>query len=423
MVTEQEALDRHEKAKGKIETLGKVRIETNEDLATYYTPGVAYVSLAIKGNAENAYKYTSKANTVAIINDGTRVLGLGDIGPEAGLPVMEGKALLYKKFGGVDAVPICIGTKDQEEIIKFAENIAPTFGCIAIEDIKAPKSLEIVDRLSASLDIPVFHDDQYGVAAVVAAGLMNSLKLAGKRMKDAKVVVNGAGSAGIGIAKMLHGLGVKRLYVLDTSGLIYKGRDNDMNKAKERIADISNGERAQGCLEEAVNGADALIGVSVKGAFNPGMISSMGSKPIVFALSNPYPEIEYEAAKEAGAFVAATGRSDTPNSINNLVAFPGIVRGLLDARARRVDYKMLADVAITISRGAGRKLSPEYVVPSMGDRKVSGKLTAAIAATVAESAARSGAARVGIGYEEERKRTLDLIKRYGRIERRAIQGG
>ena len=339
MVDKVTALEKHRAKHGKIEMMGKVPVETTEELSTYYTPGVAYVSQEIKAHPEDVFTYTNKGNTLAIVTDGTRILGLGDIGPEAGLPVMEGKALLFKKFGGVDAVPVCIKKSSEEEILKFLQQIEPSFGAINIEDIESPKSLRIVREAAKLLQIPVFHDDQQGTAVVALAALINSLKLAGKG-KEAKIVLLGAGSAGIGIARLLSFAGFKNLYVLDSKGVIYRGRQDGMNEFKEEIALSSNPQNLQGGLEQAIEGADVFIGVSgIPGAFGKELIRRMAEKPIVLALTNPAPEITYQDARSAGAFIAATGSSATPNQVNNSVAFPGISRGLLEVgpSPKRVD--------------------------------------------------------------------------------------
>ncbi len=422
MVTESQVLEAHRRSGGKIEILGKVRISSSEDLSTYYTPGVAYVSTAVAKDREKAYEYTSKANTIAIINDGTRVLGLGNIGPEGGLPVMEGKALLFKKYGGVDAIPLCIGVTDKQAIIEFARAVAPTFGGIVIEDIESPKSLEIVDELSRLLDIPVFHDDQQGLACIVLAGLINSFRLAGKDIKKSRIAVMGCGSAGIGVARILHKIGVKNLYVSDSAGLIFGGRGN-LSKEKLEIASFSNPDMLCGGFELAANGADAIIGLSTSGRFSRELIGSMAEKPIVFALTNPNPEISYSEAKAAGAFIVATGRSDDPNQINNLMAFPGIMRGLLDTRAREVNYDILHDVAKAIAKLAGKRISQERIVPGIINYKESAAAMSAVAEATAKAAISSGVARLKPDPKEVRKHTKMLLKRYRMIEKRAIPQG
>ncbi len=417
MVDIEKVLEAHKKKTGKIEIVGRVAINTPQDLAIYYTPGVAEVSLVIKKDKSKAYDYTSKANTIAIISDGTRILGLGDVGPEAGLPVLEGKALLFKKFGGVDAVPICIGTNDEDEIVDFVKKIAPTFGAVVIEDIESPKSFSIVDRLSSDLDIPVFHDDQQGVGAVVVGALINALKLAGKKMKDVKIVINGSGSAGIGVVRLLNHIGVKKVYVVDTKGVIYNGREDGMNDVKRSIAKITNGEAMTGSLHDVVKGADVLIGISNKGAFSESMISSMAEKPIVFALANPDPEIGYANAKRAGAFIVATGASNVPNQVNNLLVFPGLMRGVLDTRAK-VNYHILYSAAKAIANSVGAKLDTEMIVPDINDAKSASLLMGNVAKAVAKAAIDSGAARNRVDPAEVKKRARFLISRYSKIEKR-----
>ena len=418
MVDKEEALAANRKAQGKIQVFSKVRVSSRSELSTYYTPGIAYVSEEIKKDVAKVYEYTSKPNLIAIVSDGTRILGLGDIGPEAGLPVMEGKAILFKRFGGVDAVPLCISTKDEEEIVKFVKQIRPTFGAVNIEDIESPKCFSIVDRLSAELDIPIFHDDQYGTAIVVLAALINASKLAGKKLQSLKVVMNGAGAAGVGISKLLHHAGIKDVIVVDTNGIIYHGRQEHMNKLKEELAQISNPEGMRGSLSDAVKGADVLIGASKAGAFTSEMIKSMADKPIVFALANPVPEIDYAAAKAAGAFVAATGRSDTPNQVNNLLAFPAVMRGLLEARAKRVTQDMLISAAKAMAKVIGSKLDAEHILPDILDKRYAIKLATTVAAAVAEAAVSSGDARVNVDAEDVKRRTKESLVAYARMEKR-----
>ncbi len=418
MVTKEEALRAHSSSSGKYEIMSKVSISSATDLSTYYTPGVAYVSQAIAEDRKLAYEYTTKSNTIAIVSDGTRILGLGDIGPEAGLPVMEGKAILFKKFGGVDAVPLCIGTKDEEEIIRFVTNIAPTFGAINIEDISSPKAQHVVERLSNTLDIPVFHDDNHGTGIVALAALMNSVKLAGKN-KNARIVLNGSGSAGMGIAKQLLAYGFRNLIIVDRSGAMYEGREN-MNRYKEELAKLTNPDKRNGTLSELVSGADVLIGVSEKGAFTKDMISSMAEKPIVFALANPYSEIEYDDAKEAGAFIVATGRSDKPNQVNNLLAFPGVMRGMLDSRAKSVDAEVLSAASAAIAKSIGNKLSVDYIIPSFTDGKMAVKVTSRVAEAVAQKTIEKGIARRTLEKGTVEMRTKELLKRYSRIEKRVM---
>lgn len=419
MADKESVLNAHAARKGKYEIVGKVPLLTMDDLATYYTPGVAYVSEEIKADRGKAYEYTTKSNTIAIISDGTRILGLGDVGPEAGLPVMEGKSILFKKFGGVDAVPICLGTKDEEEIIAIARALAPTFGAINIEDISSPKSMEITGRLASDLEIPVFHDDNQGSGVVAHAALINALKLVGKG-KSARILINGAGAAGSGVARQLINAGFRNLVVFDTNGAIYSGREVDMNKYKAEIAERTNTERRSGQLTDLAEGADVLIGFSAKGAFTAEMIKKMAEKPIVFALANPEPEIEYEKALEAGAYIAATGRSDKPNQVNNMLAFPGVMRGLLDSRAKSVKPEMLNAAAHAIARCVGKRIGRDYIMPGFADYKMAVKVTTEVAEAVATEASRLGLARVQLARGGVKAHTKALLKRYAKIEKRVI---
>ena len=420
MESKEEILRDLRQRKGKIEVISRVPMTTSEELSRYYTPGVAYASSEITGRKELVYEYTRKSNLIAIISDGTRILGLGRIGPYAGLPVMEGKSILFKKFGGVDAVPLCVSTTDEEEIVRLAAQIEPSFGAINIEDIESPKSLRIAERLSKSLAIPVIHDDQQGTAVVVLAALMNSLKLAGKGV-DSKVVINGAGSAGIGIARLLIFAGFRRLYVLDSHGSVYRGRKPNMNEFKNELASATNPECETGSLEEISRGADVLIGVSRRGVFSESLIKSMNMKPIVFALANPEPEISYDAARAAGAFIAATGRSDRPNQVNNLLAFPGIGRGLLESRARTLNNEMLHSAAIAIARASSRNLSPEHILPDPMDTREAMAVAVGVSAAVCDAASKTGAARIDRDTAEVRRSVRASIKRYNYIEKRVIK--
>ena len=419
MVTSEGVIQAHRGRNGVYEIMATVPLATREDLSTYYTPGVAYLCLAIKADKEKVYEYTTKANTIAIISDGTRILGLGDIGPEAGLPVMEGKAILFKRFGGVDAIPICINTKDEDEIVKFVTQIAPTFGGINIEDISSPKSFSIAERLSQALDIPIFHDDNYGTAIVVLAALSNAMKLAGKS-KDARILINGAGSAGLGVARLLVFSGFSNIIVFDTKGAIYAGREDGMNKYKAELAAVTNREGKRGSLPELAAGADVLIGFSAKGLFSSGMVRSMNSKAIVFALANPEPEITYEEATAAGAFIAATGRSDAPNQVNNMLAFPGVMRGLLDSRARKVTPELLSAAAKAIAGCVGHRLSQQCIMPDFGDSRMAAKVAAAVAEAVAQEAVRLGIARRNLRKNEARDHAKALLRRYARLERKML---
>lgn len=416
MVDKDRVLEEHKRRKGKVEVVGKAAIGNQEELSTYYTPGVAYPCLEIKERKELAYEYTSKSNMIAIVSDGTRILGLGNIGPEAGLPVMEGKSVLFKRFGGVDAVPLCIGTTDEEEILGFIRNIAPTFGAINIEDIESPKAFRIVNRAQGMVDIPVFHDDQQGTAVVAVAALMNAVRLAGKG-KDARIVINGAGTAGIGVARLAVYAGFSNVIVLDSKGAIYEGMEGGTNEFKAEIARHTNKERRKGGLAEIAEGADVLIGLSKKGAFTTDMVRRMNEKPIVFALANPDPEIEYEEAKSAGAFIVATGRSDRPNQVNNVIAFPGIMRGLLDVRAKEINEEMLYRAAVAVSKGIGRRLSAESILQGVFDKDF-WKTTANVAVAVAGAAAKTGTARKSRTPKEIKSDFRKRLKRYARLERR-----
>ena len=385
----EESLRVHEEKKGKISIESKVPLNGKDDLSIAYTPGVAEPCREINKDKKNAYKYTSKGNLVAVVTDGTAVLGLGNIGPEAGMPVMEGKSILFKTFGDVDAFPICLDTTDPEEIIKTVKYLAPTFGGINLEDIAAPKCFEIEQRLEKELDIPVFHDDQHGTAIVTTAALINALKVTGKKMDEIRVVLNGPGAAGTAIIKMLLAVGVKHIITCDTKGILYKGREG-LTPHKEMLCEVTNLEDRRGGLEEAVAGADVFVGVSVAGALKPEMVKSMNPDPIVFAMANPVPEIMYDEALALGVKVMGTGRSDFPNQINNVLAFPGIFRGALDAGARDINDEMKVAAAYAIAELVDpEKLCPEYIIPSALDRSVGPH----VAKRVYEAAVKSGAVR------------------------------
>ncbi|MDD2217449.1 MAG: NAD-dependent malic enzyme [Eubacteriales bacterium] len=374
------ALEIHGKNQGKIEVTSKVSLENKDDLSILYTPGVAAPCLKINENRDDVYRYTSKGNLVAVVTDGTAVLGLGDIGPEAAMPVMEGKAILFKKFGDVDAFPICLDTKDTEEIIKTIKRIAPTFGGINLEDISAPRCFEIERRLEAELGIPVFHDDQHGTAIVTTAALINALKITKKDISDIKVVINGAGSAGNAIVKMLLRTGVQNIMICDSKGIIYKGRTGN-GPHHEDLADITNREGLKGDLQNAIVGADVFIGVSVAGALSPEAARTMNSDAIVFAMANPTPEIMYEEAKAAGVRIMATGRSDFPNQINNVLVFPGLFRGALNCRARNITYDMKLAAAYAIANIiTDEELGEKYIIPSALDKRVAAAVARAVEA-------------------------------------------
>ena len=363
------ALQKHEEWGGKLETVSKAPVKNPTDLSIAYTPGVAEPCRVIAKDKEAAYKYTWKSNTVAVVSDGSAVLGLGNIGPHAAMPVMEGKAVLFKEFGGVNAVPICLDTQDTEEIIKTVTYLAPTFGGINLEDISAPRCFEIEQRLKETLDIPVFHDDQHGTAIVVLAGIINSLKVIGKKKEDCYIVVNGAGSAGIAISKLLLRYGFKNIVICDSKGIVAK--DNANNWIKKEMCEVTNLEDKHGSLADAMVGADIFIGVSAPGVVTEDMVKSMNKDAIIFALSNPIPEIMPDLAKKAGARIVGTGRSDFPNQVNNVVAFPGIFKGALEGRAPQITEEMkLAAAEAIASLVPENELSEDNVMPAAFNPKV-----------------------------------------------------
>lgn len=390
MDTKELAMKKHEEWAGKIEVNCRCEVETMDDLSVAYTPGVAQPCLAIKDDVELSYKYTRRANLVAVVTDGTAVLGLGDIGPEAGMPVMEGKCVLFKRFGNVDAFPLCIRSKDVDTIVDTVALLAGSFGGVNLEDIAAPRCFEIEKKLKERCDIPIFHDDQHGTAVVVLSGLINALKLVNKKIEDIEVVVNGSGAAGIAITKLLMKTGLKNVTLCDTKGAIYEGRDG-LNPIKEEMAKISNRSLKKGSLADVIKGADVFIGVSAPGVLTKEMVATMAKDPIVFAMANPVPEIMPDEAKEAGVAVMATGRSDFPNQINNVLAFPGIFRGALDVRAKDIndDMKLAAAYAIAeIITDAER--TPDYIIPNSFNKEVTPK----VAAAVAKAARDTGVARL-----------------------------
>lgn len=373
------SLKMHEEHKGKVEVVSKVAVKNRDDLSTAYTPGVAEPCRKIRDNKADVYKYTCKGNMVAVVSDGTAVLGLGDIGPEAAIPVMEGKSILFKEFGGVDAFPICLDTKDVDEIVETVRRIAPVFGGINLEDISAPRCFEIEKRLKEELDIPVFHDDQHGTAIVVSAGLINALKLVGKPFDEANVVINGAGSAGISICKLLLQLGIGNVVLVDRQGALCPGQDW-MNPAQAEMAEITNKDRQTGSLAEIMKGKDVFVGVSAPNIVTAEMVASMAADPIVFAMANPTPEIMPEEAAKGGVRVMATGRSDYPNQINNVLVFPGIFRGALDAKATGIteEMKMAAAKAIA-SIVTDDELKEDYIIPGAFDERVAKVVAKAVA--------------------------------------------
>ena len=382
MTTNEKALMLHEQWNGKLETISKTPVKSREDLALAYTPGVAEPCKVIAQDQEAAYKYTMKANTVAVVSDGSAVLGLGNIGPHAAMPVMEGKAVLFKEFGGVNAVPICLDTQDTEEIIKAVTWLAPGFGGINLEDISAPRCFEIEERLKATLDIPVFHDDQHGTAIVVLAGIINALKVVDKKKEDCRIVVNGAGSAGVAITKLLLTYGFPHIIMCDKVGIVSKTTQG-LNWMQQKMAEVTNLEGRTGTLADALQGADIFVGVSAPGIVTPEMVASMNRDAILFAMANPVPEIMPDVAKAAGARVVGTGRSDFPNQVNNVVVFPGIFRGALEGRARQITEEMkLAAAEAVASLVPEEELSEENILPEAFNPQVAEVVAAAVKAYI-----------------------------------------
>ena len=378
MTLQEKALEMHREWNGKLETTAKAHVSSREDLSIAYTPGVAEPCKVIAENEEAAYTYTMKANTVAVVSDGSAVLGLGNIGALAAMPVMEGKAVLFKEFGGVNAVPICLDTQDTEEIIKTVVNIAPAFGGINLEDISAPRCFEIESRLKELLDIPVFHDDQHGTAIVVLAGIINAMKVTGKKKEDVQVVVNGAGSAGVAITKLLLTYGFPHVTMCDINGIIGEHSEN-LNWMQREMAEVTNLEKKTGTLADALKGADIFVGVSAPGIVTKEMVSSMNRDPILFAMANPVPEIMPDLAREAGARVVGTGRSDFPNQVNNVVAFPGIFRGALEGRATQITEEMKLAAAHAIAGLVPEEeLNEENILPEAFDPRVADVVSRAV---------------------------------------------
>lgn len=387
----EEALKLHEENRGKIEVISKTEVKNMHDLAVVYTPGVAEPCRKIHHKTSEVYKYTSKGNMVAVVTDGTAVLGLGDIGPEAALPVMEGKAVLFKHFANIDAFPICLATKDPDKIVEAVTLIAPGFGGINLEDISAPRCFEIEDRLKKILDIPVFHDDQHGTAIVVLSGLINALKVVGKDLDKIKVVVNGAGASAIAVLKFIMSAGVKNAILCDSKGIIYEGRKENMNPVKEEMAKITNKDKIKGTLADAIKGADVFLGLSVAGALKAEMVKTMAADSIIFAMANPTPEIMPDVAKAAGARIVATGRSDFPNQVNNCLGFPAIFKGALKVRASQINEKMkLAAAHALASLISEDELHDENVIVDVFDPRVVERESEA----VAKAAVESGVARI-----------------------------
>ena len=384
------ALQEHEKWAGKIEVISRAKLETPEDLAVCYTPGVAEPCIKISEDVNLSYKYTRRHNMVAVVTDGSAVLGLGDIGPEAGMPVMEGKCCLFKAFGDVDAFPLCVRTKDVDEIVKTVSLLAGSFGGVNLEDISAPRCFEIERKLKECCDIPIFHDDQHGTAVVTMAAMINALKVVGKKINEIKVVTSGAGAAGIAIIKLLISMGLKNVIMCDRKGAIYKGREG-LNKEKEEMAEISNQNMEKGSLADVIKGADVFIGVSAPGTVTQEMIHTMAPNPVLFPMANPTPEIMPEEAKAAGAAVIGTGRSDFPNQINNVLAFPGIFRGALDVRASDINDVMKVAAAYAIANIiTDEERNAEYIIPNPFDKRVA----KAVAEAVAKAARDTGVARI-----------------------------
>lgn len=374
-----QSIEFHEHYRGKLGIHSKVPIETVKDLALAYTPGVSQPCVEISKDPQSVYRYTAKGNLVAVVTDGTSVLGLGDIGPSAAIPVMEGKAILFKRFGNIDAFPICINSKDCDDIVDIVEKISPVFGGILIEDIAAPRCFEIEDKLKSRLDIPVFHDDQHGTAVAVLAALINCLRLTGQKFRDLTVVINGAGAAGIAITKLLKEFEIGDIIVCDTKGIIYEGRKENMSIYKHEIASWTNQEKKKGFLEDALIDANVFIGVSKPNVMTPAMVKSMAKDPILFTLSNPIPEIMPADAKQAGAKIVCTGRSDFPNQVNNVLVFPGIFRGALTARTKSITQQMKIAAAQALANLISEAdLAPEYVIPKVFDPRVCGAVASAV---------------------------------------------
>jgi malate dehydrogenase (oxaloacetate-decarboxylating) len=390
MNIQEESLQLHEQWKGKIEVISTVPVKDRHDLSVAYTPGVAEPCLRISKDVDLSYTYTRRWNLVAVVTDGTAVLGLGDIGPEAGMPVMEGKCVLFKTFGDVDAFPLCVRSKSVDDIVNTVRLLAGSFGGINLEDISAPRCFEIEQKLKECCDIPIFHDDQHGTAVVTAAAMINAMKLTGRKLEDQEVVVSGAGAAGVAVTKLLMSMGLRNVILCDTKGAIWEGREG-LNPFKQEMAKISNREMKKGSLEDVIKGADIFIGVSAPGIVSEAMVKSMNPDPIIFAMSNPTPEIMPDLAKAAGAAVIGTGRSDFANQINNVLAFPGLFRGALDVRASDINDAMKIAAAYAI---AGLipdgELNPEYIIPAPFDPRVG----AAVAREVARAARESGVARI-----------------------------
>lgn len=408
MALRDDALKLHKDNKGKLEVMSKVPVKDKESLSLAYTPGVAEPCKEIHADITKVYDYTAKGNMVAVVSDGTAVLGLGNIGASAAIPVMEGKSILFKCFAGIDAFPICIDTTDIEKIIETVTLIAPVFGGINLEDIAAPACFEVENRLKEKLSIPVFHDDQHGTAIIALAGLLNALKIVKKSLEDLTVVINGSGAAGTAIAKIFLKAGVGDILMCDRSGIIYRGRTSGMNWAKEELAQITNKENRRGTLADALKGSDVFIGVSSAKIVSKEMVKSMKKDPIIFAMANPVPEIDPAEAKEAGARVVGTGRSDYPNQINNVLAFPGVFRGALDVRATQINEEMKLAAAHALAELIDEnELSEDYIIPKPFDPRVA----PAVAKAVAKAAMETGVARLKVDLQEIVRNTEELVKK------------
>ena len=385
-----ESLKMHYDLKGKIEVVSRAKVDSSEALSLAYTPGVAAPCLEIQKDVNKSFELTRRWNTVAVVTDGSAVLGLGDIGPEAGMPVMEGKCVLFKEFGDVDAIPLCIRSHDVDEIVNTVRLLAGSFGGVNLEDIAAPRCFEIEKKLKECCDIPIFHDDQHGTAVITMAGLINALKIVGKKLADVKIVTSGAGAAGIAIIKLLISMGLKNVIMTDRHGAIYEGRDN-LNAVKEEMAKITNQSHEKGSLADVIKGADVFIGVSAPGTLTKDMVRSMAKDPVIFACANPVPEIYPDEAKEAGAAVVSTGRSDFPNQVNNVLCFPGIFRGALDVHAADINDEMKIAAAYAIAGlVSDEELTPDYILPAAFDSRVKD----AVAEATRKAAIESGAARI-----------------------------
>ncbi len=403
---EKKSLKMHKENVGKLRVESKVKVENEDDLTLAYSPGVAYPCLKIEQNSEDIYKYTNKSNFVAIVSNGTAVLGLGNIGARASMPVMEGKAVLFKEFGGIDGFPICLDTEDPEELIKTVKQLEPVFGGINLEDIKSPECFIIEERLKEIMPIPVFHDDQHGTGIITLAALINSLKIVKKRFEDLKVVINGAGAAGISLSEIIMEKGAKNVILLDSRGAIYEGRDN-LNIIKEKVSKTTNPNKIKGKLGEVIKEADVFIGVSVADVMTEKMVKNMAKDPIVFPMANPDPEIKPELALKAGAKIVGTGRSDYPNQINNVLAFPGIFRGALDVMAKEINMEMKLVAAQALAElVTEEELNPNYVIPKPFDKRVGPN----VAAAVAQAAVETGVARKNLSYKEAYKKAEEKIR-------------